>query len=759
MVVMLAVACTPGGGLDDGNDTEQPSGGDNQGGGNTGNPNAPVNPEDVPADKTRAIKFQDDNAKLICTLHWDENGDGELSYEEAAAVTSLGTAFKGSRILAFTELEYFTGITDIAKEEFIDCASLVNISLPKQITNIGTNAFSGCTNLKKVNIPDLSAWCKIDFSGSNANPLNNGAKLYINGVEQTNITIPSDITEIKFCAFANCSSLTSVTIPDSVNGSIGSSAFEGCSRLTSVTIGNSVTQIKESAFSGCNSLKSVTIGNSVNSIGAEAFSSCGSLTSVTIGNSVTSIGAQAFYDCTGELIVNSKIVETDYNRENYPSCKPSYAGYPGWLCGAKFTKLTIGDNITKIGDYAFYNCNSLTSVTIPDSVTSIGGYAFDGCDSLTDVYVNIADLAAYATSNNTYNFTGNIHLLVNGSEITELVIPDSVTSIESYAFRGCSSLTSVTIPDSVTSIGSYAFQDCSSLLAFYGKYASSDNRCLVIDGVLSYFVPSGLTSYTIPNSITSIGDYAFYGCDGLTSVTIPNSVTYIGGSAFYGCNSLTNLTIPDSVNKIGASAFYGCSSLTSITIPDSVTSIGKYAFYGCSGLKSVTIGRNITNDIGQQVFAGCTGELIVNCYTIRGAKTSIGYEDGVFYGSKFTKVTIGDNVTSIGVYAFPGCQSLTSVTIGNSVKTIDAAAFMACQSLTSITIPDSVTSIGTSAFQGCSSLTKVYCKPKTPPTGGSSMFSTNASGRKIYVPTMSVNLYKSKTYWKDYASDIVGYDF
>ena len=191
-----------------------------------------------------------------------------------------------------------------------------------------------------------------------------------------------------------------------------------------------------------------------------------------------------------------------------------------------------------IGEFAFYNCRSLTSVTIPSSVTSIGKYAFSGCSGLTSV-----------------------------------TIPSSVTSIGESAFSGCRSLTSVTIPSSVTSIGEAAFLDC-----------------------------SGLTSVTIPSSVTSIGGSAFWGCSGLTSVTLPSSVTSIGGSAFEGCSGLTSITLPSSVTSIGSSAFSRCSGLTSITIPSSVTSIGSSAFSRCSGLTSVYVSWESPLSISTSVF-------------------------------------------------------------------------------------------------------------------------------------------------------------
>ncbi len=306
-----------------------------------------------------------------------------------------------------------------------------------------------------------------------------------------------------------------------------------------------------------------------------------------------------------------------------------------------------------------------------------------------------------------------------------IIFDTPITSIGDYAFRGCTSLTSITIPDSVTSIGYQAFYNCSSL-----------------------------ASITIPDSVTSIGEWAFRYCSSLTSVTIPDSVTSIGSYAFYNCSSMTSVTIPESVISIGKSAFYNCSSLTSVTIPDSVTSIGNQAFEGCSSLASITIPDSVTS-IGEWAFRYCSS---LTSVTIPDGVTSIESE-AFYYCSSLTSVTIPDSVTSIGDCAFYGCSSLASVTIPNSVTSIGEDAFCSCESLTSITIPDSVTSIGSYAFLNCTRLGRVYCKPTTPPTGDSNMFYNNASGRKIYVPTASVEAYKSAKYWNSYALSIVGYDF
>ena len=259
-------------------------------------------------------------------------------------------------------------------------------------------------------------------------------------------------------------------------------------------------------------------------------------------------------------------------------------------------------------------------------------------------------------------------------------------------------------------------------------------------------IPSSVTYNGTTYSVTSIGNYAFYGCSSLASVTIPNSVTSIGYSAFDGCSSLTSITIPESMTSIGDGAFYGCSSLTSITIPNSVTSIGNSAFSYCSSLTSVTIPNSVTS-IGDYAFSGCSSiaSPVYNAHCFAYMPTSYsgayaipeGIEQiagGAFEGcSSLTSVTIGESVTSIGSSAFYNCSSLTSITIPNSVTSIAGGAFEGCSSLTSVTIPNSVTSIGSFAFYGCTSLTSMTI-PNSVTSIGSTAFYNCSSLTSITIP-------------------------
>ena len=341
----------------------------------------------------------------------------------------------------------------------------------------------------------------------------------------------------------------------------------------------------------------------------------------------------------------------------------------------------------------------------------------------------------------------------------------SVTGIGSLAFYGCSGLTSLTIPNSVTIIRDNAFVSCSGLTSF--SVAGDNSNYSSKEGVLfnkqqttliqyptrkqgEYIIPnsvttivdyafygcSGLTSLTIPNSITSIVDYAFAGCSSLTSITIPNSVTSIGNEAFAGCSSLSSVTIPNSVTSIGESVFSNCSSLTAVEISNSITSIGYSAFAGCSSLTSITIPNNVIS-IANYAFSDCSS---LTSITIPNSVTNIG--KGAFSGcSSLASVTIPNSVTSIGESVFSNCSSLTAVEIPNSVTSIGWYAFSECTGLTSVTIPNSVTSIGHYAFTGCSSLTSVTI-PNSDISIGEGAFNECSSLTSIYVPCGEMERFK-----------------
>ena len=612
--------------------------------------------------------------------------------------------------------------------------TITSVTIPDSVTSIGDYAFRGCSNL-------------------------------------TSVTIPDSVTSIGNRAFSGCSSLTSVTIPDSVT-SIGEKAFYGCRNLTSITIGNGVTSIGDWAFDGCTGLTSVTIPDSVTSIGSSAFSGCSSLTSVTIPDSVTSIGSYAFNGCDNlEITIN-----TD-DKYLY-----SEDGTTILLCDSSVTSVTIPENVASINSGAFACCrnvetietgdtlmslsylpitSALKSITIGNGVTSINENRFMNCSSLASVY--ITDLTAWmnikfetASSNPLYN---GADLYLNGSLVTDLVIPDGVTSIGKYAFYGCSSLASVIIPDSVTFIGNYAFRDCGNV------------ETLVIgDGLTSLDdlpITSALKSITIGNGVTSIDSYAFNGCSSLESVTIPDSVTSIGGYAFEGCNnliyneydnglylenadnpylvlvkakdtSITSCEINSKTKIILSNAFNGCenietliigdgitsldnlpitSALKSLAIPNGVTEIKENRFKDCINLSSITIPASVTS-IGKDAFSNCDN--LANVYisdltawcNIEFANEFANPLDNVanlYLDDTLVKdLVIPDDVTSVSSYAFSGCYSLTNVTIPDSVTSIGSYVFNECSSLASVTIGNGVTSIGTNLFSNCSSLTAIY---------------------------------------------------
>ncbi len=639
------------------------------------------------------------------------------------SVTSIGNdAFDSCESL--TSITIPEGVTSIGSYAFEDCDRLTSINIPEGVTSIGEGAFSSCNRLTAITIPE------------GVTSIGNDAFFFCSNL--TSITIPEGVTSIGSDAFCGCSSLTAITIPASVT-SIGEGAFNWCSSLTTITIPKGVTSIGESAFRKCTSLKeiifedgsealtleynyysssgttgeglfydcpletiylgrslsynggskygyspfynqdkltSVIIGDCVTSIGEDAFSGCSGLTSITIPESVTSIGAWAFSGCTSLTAITLPEGVTSIGNQAFAFC-------------SSLTAITLPEGVTSIGAYAFSGCTSLTAITLPEGVTSIGAYAFSGCTSLTAVHISSIEAWCKITfedfASNPFNYAHNLYL--NGELVTNLVIPEGVTSIGDYAFSACSGLTAITIPEGVTSIGYAAFEDCSSLTAVH--ISSIEAWCkITFENYNSnplyyahnlYLNGELVTNLVIPEGVTSIGSAAFAYCTSLTSITLPEGVTRIGASAFHSCTSLTSITLPEGVTSIGNSAFYNCSSLTSITIPENsqLTSIGSSAFSGCSSLTAITIPEGVTS-IGNSAFYNC---------------------------SSLRRVTL--NCPNVGNH-FSSLVAIEEVVFGNSVISIEDNAFSDCSGITSIVIPESVTSVGSNAFSGCSGLKSLF---------------------------------------------------
>ena len=707
------------------------------------------------------IAFADANVKTLCVANWDSNNDGELNYAEAAAVTSLDNVFKNNtNIHSFNELQYFTSLGSIGEQTFYGCSELTQVTIPTGVASIGDKAFWNCPALQTVrfnainctsmhttyNSQTYSVFSE-DATGSASNvksvilgpdaqripdyAFNNCVDIY------PGLTIRNSVTEIGAHAFEGCSSMTNLAFQSNSNlATIGDYAFNGCSALNkALNLPNSVTTVGEYAFYGCVAIPSLTIGTSMESIGGYAFWNCPAMATVTFNATncstmVTDSQYSVFNSGTGNGVTTPIVT---LNIGNNVTRIPDFA----FQNSTNITHaITIPNTTTYIGSYAFYGCFAIPSLTIGEGVTTIGGYAFWNCPNLATVNFNAANCSTMitdsqysvfnsGTSNSdptpivTLSIGNNVTMIpdyafCNSTNLTSaIMIPNATTTIGTYAFYGCISISSLTIGEGVTSVGGWAFYNCPALTTVN---FNATNCTTMQTGMNSSVFSSGtnggsppIVTLNIGENVTNIPNYAFKRCDNLTcDITIPDAVTSIGTYAFGYCSG-HNVTIGNGVTNISNFAFYSSAINGTLLLGNSIITIGERAFEGCSGLSGELSIPNSVVTISSWSFKGCSG--FTGNLVIPNSVTTLAYEafgdcsgfDGV--------LTLPENesFTTIGSSAFRGCSGLSgTLTIPANVTIISASAFAGCSSFTgALVLHDAMTSIGNSAFYGCSNLSEL----------------------------------------------------
>lgn len=597
--------------------------------------------------------------------------------------------------LTLTKITFPESIVAVADRVFQNCKSLVTATLPKGVTTMGERVFAECEKLK-------------DF------------------------VIPEALKKLEERAFYGCKSLTAIRIPDAT-GSIGKYAFYNCEGLEELHLGNGVSTANDGAFANCTALRTLTIGRSFTD------------------------AEYPFYDCNRLESVSVHVSNSRYSAKDgnvYNKAGTRLVQYAGGKADYSFT---IPEEVTVIGERAFYSALNLASVTLPTGLTSIGNDAFKGCYKLVEVYNKseraiavggdaYGGVALYAKDVYTAPYTSKLSMengflrYVNGSTVilvdyegktASVQIPEGVTKINAYAFYNNNTLTSLSIPSTVKSIGAYAFSLCTALTAVTGAEA------LEIIEERAFASSEKLASFPLPASLVTVGARAFYCCTGLTTLTLGNNVVSVGESAFDTCTGLVSVTVGDSVTTLEHRAFGGCSALGTVHIGKSVG--GAYAFFGCSALATVTVsaenttfsvvGGNVYNKAGTTLVQYLPGQggttfavpngvtaigadafrdaKLLTSVTLPGTLESIG--STAFYNcAALLGITVPASVTAIGVEAFANCLGLLSVNfLGTGLTTVAASTFYNCKALTAITLPEGVTTVSSEAFTGCLELQSV----------------------------------------------------
>ncbi len=507
----------------------------------------------------------------------------------------------------------------------------------------------------------------------------------------------------------NYSGLTTVTIPDKVEYDgdeypvvgISREAFKNCTSLTTITFPNSLQQIEEAAFYGCSNLKSVVIPNSETNLRESIFQNCTSLESVTLPSSITEIPSAIFGGCTSLTTIEIPNTVTFIGN--------------GAFSGSGLTSIEIPASVTEIASFAFQDCDGLETITIPATVEKVQSWVFRGCDNLT---INCCVTSIPTTWSTYWNDNVDFNLGSCGGEQTWTVTVSANNSSYGSVSGGGTYANGSTVTITATPADSYKFVKWSN-----GLTSTTANIIVTSDTtIVAEFAEMSL-QYEVTSSntvqVVHSEDYK-----NLTEIVIPETVvingktytvTSIGYEAFYNCNQITSVVIPNTITSIGTSAFDGCAKLKAVTIPNSVDMLGWYVFYRCSSLTGINVesGNNSFSSENGVVFSKDKKTLVFYpcgkkdaSYSIPESVTRIGPES--FSGNKNLKsVIIPNSVKIIGDGAFRHCDNLMTIDIPNSVTTIENNAFIECVGLTTVSISESVANIGSGVFCYCAKLTEI----------------------------------------------------
>jgi len=624
------------------------------------------------------ISFADEAVKQVCVSNWDTNGDSELSQDEAAAVTSLGTLFRSNQdITTFTELEYFTGLEKIDAKAFMSCRNLTEVIIPQNVTTLEAEAFkeSGLTSIVlPANVENVGSECFWGCSSLAAIDL-------------------GSVKRIENSAFSNLESLTSITIPGTWTDRDGScwAEFAWNPNLETVIVGEGIVDFPWYVFTGCPKLSNVTLPSTLGSISAAAFSGCSSLKNINLPSKLTVIADEAFFETGLTGVLLPATVETVGNKA-FMNC-------------ASLTTLGLS-SLKEAGDSAFANCTSLKMVDIPATISGEKGAGiFAGCTQLN--YVSLSEGIA----------TINPGMFQNCQMLTNITLPASLVAVADSAFK-CSGLTSIVLPSAVGSLGTESFWGCGALTSIdlgNVKKAGRDvfGECNALASVTipatwhsleyegenvwgSFANCHNLQKVIFREGVTTLDAVMFAGCEKLSSVTLPSSLINISWAAFSGCTNLKSITIPNKVKSIEGEAFKE-SGLISIVLPPSVEHVGPDCFWGCASVNTIDLGS--VKRIEASAFSNMES---LTSITIPGTWTERDeYCWAEFaYNPNLETVVVSEGIENFPWHVFTGCPKLSNVTLPSSLQSVDTGAFSGCTSLKNITLPDNLTSIGSEAFQG-----------------------------------------------------------